>query len=267
MINFLTISLVSAQVALGWKPVPVPYFDFPDAQHKRVLYVREALAHFAGLALPLPCRPRSWTAKKEALVLADMRRLVRSQPDCGLPRAPVSAAAGLSAATEGPDDEDGAAATASVSRGTAALATPVCREAGPSAAADTQGPAEAGSSASGAVPVAPEAGSGAAVAAPGHVEAASSTAGAAAPAASQVRHVAAAGLQAAAQRAPPRLPLQKLPGKRASGQGGRFSLIAAAAVEAVRRRRRDEEAASEEEGARALEASASGSAGGKSSGA
>ena len=253
-----------AQVALGWKPVPVPYFDFPDPQHKRVLYVREALAYFAGLALPLPCRPRSWAARKEALVLADMRRLVRSQPDCGLPPAPVSAAVGLSAATKGLDAEDSAAATASASEGTAALATPVSWEAGPSAAAATQGPAKAGSSATGAVPVAPEAGSSAAEV-PGHGEAASCTAGAAAPAASQVRHVAAAGLQAAVQRVLPRL--RKLPSKRASGQGGRFSLIAAAAVEAVRRRRRDKETASGEEGARALEALASGSAGGKGSGA
>ncbi|KAK9822663.1 hypothetical protein WJX81_005748 [Elliptochloris bilobata] len=62
-------------VALGWRPVPVPFFDFPRRGHARVLYMREALAHFAGLATPLPPRPPDWDAAREADKLALLREL------------------------------------------------------------------------------------------------------------------------------------------------------------------------------------------------
>ena len=81
---WLHLCVRTAQVALGWRPVPVPYFDLPRRAYARKLYMQAALAHFGRLELPLPPRPPDWTAAQEQKLLARMRELVRSQPGCGL---------------------------------------------------------------------------------------------------------------------------------------------------------------------------------------
>jgi len=215
------------QVALGWTPVPVPFFNFPHGRQLRLLYMHTALAHFAGLALPLPPRPPAWDAARYAAARLRVRAAVAAQPDCGLGAAcaePAHEGDGLGPAASWSAP---AAAAQPGCGGSAADAEAVRAGAGPGTAtapaAAANNPAELASAVG--EPLAAGARHAAVAGAPAD---GAGSPGAAAPAAALQRRA-----PAARQR----------DGRRGARQGGRFSLVAVAAAEAVRRRQAEERAA------------------------
>jgi hypothetical protein len=211
------------QVALGWTPVPVPFFNFPHGRQLRLLYMHTALAHFAGLALPLPPRPPAWDAARHAAARLRVRAAVAAQPDCGLGAACAEPA------------HEGAALGPAASRSAPAAAAAAQPGCGCSAADAETARADAG----------PDAATAPAAAAADPAELASA---ADEPHAAGARHAAVAGAPAggaaSAAAAQQRVPAaRKQGGRRGARQGGRFSLVAGAAAEAVRRRQAEERAA------------------------
>ena len=222
----------------------MPYFDLPPRAYARKLYMREALAHFGGLELPRPPRPPDWTGAQEQKLLARMRELVRSQPQCGLAPAACSRAPeglwgaerlarlgpGLPPATSDPAPEQTSEGLPTGVGPAHARAAPSDGDAEAKAVLQCHGrPRTSGTEryASGDREVA---GHGAAASA-GHAEMPDTAEDSAARA-----RAGAVPVRAAARA-----------GKRAGSRGGRqsagrFAMVAAAAVESVRRRQRGERA-------------------------